>query len=127
MSTDRTDTFGSIAVVGATGAVGREALAILELRGIAASRITALASPRSAGSTIPYAGGPLRVESLDDFDFRAIDAAPFCAPSGVARAPAPRAVEAGALVVDNSSAFPPRPPRWWAPGSTRRAPPPPIG
>lgn len=96
---------GSIALVGATGAVGREALSILESRGVAGARITALASPRSAGTTIPYAGGSLRVRSLDTFDFRGIDVAIFCATSGVAQTHAPRAVEAGALVVDNSSAF----------------------
>ncbi len=96
---------GSIAIVGATGAVGREALSILESRDVAATRITALASPRSAGTTIAYAGASLRVQSLDAFDFRGIDVAIFCATSAVARTHAPRAVDAGALVVDNSSAF----------------------
>lgn len=105
MSTELSSSLGSIAVVGATGAVGREALSILESGGVTATRITALASPRSAGTTLPYAGGSLRVQSLDAFDFRGIDVALFCATSGVARAHAPRAVEAGALVVDNSSAF----------------------
>ncbi|MCC6230256.1 MAG: aspartate-semialdehyde dehydrogenase [Phycisphaerales bacterium] len=96
---------GSIAIVGATGAVGRETLSILESRDVAATRITALASPRSAGTTLPYAGASLRVQSLDAFDFRGIDVAIFCATSAVARTHAPRAVDAGALVVDNSSAF----------------------
>lgn len=101
----RTDSLGSIAVIGATGAVGREALSILEARGVAPERITPLASSRSIGSAIPYARDTLHVRSLDDFDFRGTDVALFCATSGVARDHAPRAVEAGALVVDNSSAF----------------------
>ena len=93
-----------IAVVGATGAVGREALAILAERGHPADRVIALASARSAGDRLPYAGASVQVGALGD-DFPACDAALFCATADTARAHAPRAVAAGALVVDNSSAF----------------------
>lgn len=93
-----------IAVVGATGAVGREALAILAERGHPADRVIALASARSAGERLPYAVESVVVGAMGD-DFPACDAALFCASADIARSHAPRAVAAGALVVDNSSAF----------------------
>ncbi|MCC5824508.1 MAG: aspartate-semialdehyde dehydrogenase [Phycisphaerales bacterium] len=93
-----------VAVVGATGAVGREALSILAERGHPADRIIALASARSAGERLPYADAAVTVAALTD-DFPACDAALFCATADIARAHAPGAVAAGALVVDNSSAF----------------------
>ncbi len=96
--------FPLIAVVGATGAVGREALSILTERGHSAERVIALASARSAGERIPYAETWVGVQALTD-DFPACDAALLCATADIARAHAPHAVAAGALVVDNSSAF----------------------
>lgn len=93
------------AVVGATGVVGREVLAILEARGVPAANITALASARSVGTTIPYAGGVLTVGEATAGSFQGVDVAIFAASSAVARTLAPHAIEAGATVVDNSSAF----------------------
>lgn len=94
-----------IAVVGATGVVGREVLAILEARGVPADRLSALASARSVGAAIPYAGGALTVREATADSFAGVDVAIFAASSAVARTLAPHAVEAGATVVDNSSAF----------------------
>ncbi len=93
-----------IAVVGATGAVGREALSILADRGHPADRILALASVRSAGQSAPYGSGSVPVMPLAD-GFPSCDAALFCASAEVARRHIPAAVAAGAVVVDNSSAF----------------------
>ncbi|MBL8875775.1 MAG: aspartate-semialdehyde dehydrogenase [Phycisphaerae bacterium] len=94
-----------VVVVGATGAVGREALAILESRGHRADRIRAVASARSAGSTIPYAGSTIRVSEAGPASFAGARVALFCATSDIARTLAPAARAAGCAVVDNSSAF----------------------
>lgn len=94
-----------IAVVGATGAVGHEILDILADRGTPPSEIRPLASQRSAGKEVPYAGSSLRVEELDEDSFEAVDTALFSAGAGTARRFAPLAVDAGATVIDNSSAF----------------------
>ena len=98
-------TFERIAVVGATGAVGTEALAILSERGIPASRIVALASVRSVSSRLPYGSEGVMVQEAREDAFEGVDAAIFCATSGVSKALIPAALRAGALVVDNSSAF----------------------
>lgn len=106
--TSKTDNL-TVAVVGATGAVGRELLLVLAQRGFPAGRVVALASARSAGSVISIdtPTGPVAydVEELTPGAFQGVDVAFFCASSDVARELAPAAVEAGALVVDNSSAF----------------------
>jgi aspartate-semialdehyde dehydrogenase len=94
-----------VAVVGATGAVGREAMAILAARGHPADRVIALASARSAGERIAYSGTEVVVQALTDGPFPACDAALFCATADIARVHAPRAAAAGVLVVDNSSAY----------------------
>ncbi len=99
------DHFPRIAVVGATGAVGREALAILAQRGVAAERIAAFGSDRSAGVSIPYLDTTLTVRTLDDESARGHDLALFCADADTALRHAPRFAEHGALVIDNSSAF----------------------
>ena len=78
-----------IVVVGATGAVGREALAILEARGHRVDRIRAVASARSAGSTIPYAGGTLTISEAGSASFSDQKIALFCATSDIARSLAP--------------------------------------
>ncbi|HLO39624.1 MAG TPA: aspartate-semialdehyde dehydrogenase [Phycisphaerales bacterium] len=93
------------AVVGATGAVGREVLQILSSRGIHQSRVVALASENSVGTTIPYGDGKVEIEALGENSFATSDLAIFAASADVARRFAPAAVAAGALVVDNSSAF----------------------
>lgn len=94
-----------IAVVGATGAVGREVLSILHDRGVAASRVRALASARSAGTSAIYGGEALRVDPLNDAALTGAALAIFAADAAVARTFAPPAVARGVTVIDNSSAF----------------------
>lgn len=94
-----------IAIVGATGAVGREALTILEERGYPADRIIPLASARSAGSEIAYAGGSVTVRELSHEALAESRVAIFAATADIARAFAPRAAETGVICVDNSSAY----------------------
>ncbi|MCC7389137.1 MAG: aspartate-semialdehyde dehydrogenase [Phycisphaerales bacterium] len=94
-----------IAVVGATGAVGREVLTLLSARGLAPHRVRALASARSAGTAIPYGDTLLPVVELTADAFRGCAVAIFAADAQTARDFAPGAVDAGCLVVDNSSAF----------------------
>lgn len=96
---------GRVAVVGATGAVGREALRILEARGHPASALVAVASARSAGAGLSYAGAEIEVEELGPGALEGVDVALFCADAATARRHAPDAARAGAMVVDNSSAF----------------------
>lgn len=95
----------SIAVVGATGAVGREMLEVLEQRKFAHGPIKLLASARSAGTTIPYRGEPVAVEAMTDTALRGVDIALFSAGSGISKQFGMAAVEGGMIVVDNSSAF----------------------
>src|SRR6266571_4611557 len=95
----------NIAVVGATGMVGQEMLRILAQRGVRAKRVKALASERSAGLEMPYDGARIPIDVLDENVFEGVDLALFMAGSDVALRYAPIAVEAGALVVDNSSAW----------------------
>jgi aspartate-semialdehyde dehydrogenase len=95
----------SVAVVGATGAVGREMLAVLEQRKFPHAGIRLFASPRSAGTTITYRGEPLKVEALADGCLRGADIALFSAGSGISKQIAKKAVADGTTVVDNSSAF----------------------
>ena len=95
----------SIAIVGATGAVGVELLRCIEARGMATSRVRLLASARSAGRTMAFNGEMLTVETLDEHSFDGIDIALFSAGSGISKRYADIAVKAGAIVVDNSSAF----------------------
>lgn len=96
---------GRVVVVGATGAVGREAIAILESRGHPAGELRLVASARSAGQRVAYAGTELEVEAIGPGVFEGARAALFCADAETARRWAPEAVRAGAVVVDNSSAF----------------------
>src|SRR5690606_38626396 len=87
------------------GAVGAELLDILAARGVAASRLRILASPRSAGTRVAYNGGELTVEAVGPHSFDGVDIALFSAGASVSREWTPVAVEAGARVIDNSSAF----------------------
>lgn len=93
------------AVVGATGLVGRVVLSILEERGVSAGRVRLLASDRSAGDVMRFAGKEIVIESVEGALFAGVDTAIFCASAEVARMYAPRAIEDGALVIDNSFAF----------------------
>ena len=95
----------SVAIVGATGAVGVELLRCLEARGFPVSHLRLLASPRSAGRTMMFHDTPIAVEPLGDDSFDGIDLALFSAGASVSKRYAPVAVRAGAIVVDNSSAF----------------------
>ena len=95
----------NVAVVGATGLVGRKMLQVLAERAFPVASARALASGRSAGSTVPFAGGEIPVAELTPGSFRGIDIALFSAGAAVSREYAPYAVGAGALVIDNSSAF----------------------
>ncbi|MHC4234562.1 MAG: aspartate-semialdehyde dehydrogenase [Planctomycetota bacterium] len=97
--------FEHVAIVGATGAVGREFLDLLSHRGFAAQEITLLASKRSAGTRVDLGGTRHTVAELDGDSFRDVDLAFFSAGAGISREYAPVAVESGAVVVDNSSAF----------------------
>lgn len=95
----------SVAVVGATGAVGRTMLSVLERLSFPASSLRLAASERSAGITIDTYLGPVEVEDLATFDPTGIDIALFSAGGDRSRRHARRFADAGALVVDNSSAF----------------------
>jgi aspartate-semialdehyde dehydrogenase len=95
----------TLAVVGATGAVGREMLATLERRAFRVDRLRLMASERSAGSTVETAWGSVVVEDLGDADPAGLDVALFSAGAERSRLHARRFAAAGALVVDNSSAW----------------------
>ena len=95
----------AVGVVGASGAVGAELLAVMEQRGFTVRELRLLASPRSAGKQLSFAGETHTVQELGDDSFRGLDLVLFSAGSGTAREHAPRAVSSGAVVVDNSSAF----------------------
>ncbi len=95
----------SVAVVGATGAVGRCMLEVLSERQIPISRCVALASARSEGEFVPFGDDSLMVENVSTFDFQGIDVALFSAGSQVASEFAPKATAVGAWVIDNSSCF----------------------
>jgi aspartate-semialdehyde dehydrogenase len=94
-----------VAVVGATGAVGREMLNILAERNFPADEIIPLASERSAGATVDFAGKKLTVKDLAKFDFKGIDIGLFSPGAKVSAVHAPRAAAAGAVVIDNTSQF----------------------
>jgi aspartate-semialdehyde dehydrogenase len=94
-----------IAVVGASGAVGEVMLSILAERGHREDRVTALASERSAGQDVDFGITQLTVENLAEFDFSEVDYALFSAGGSVSKEFAPRAAAAGAIVIDNTSAF----------------------
>lgn len=94
-----------VAIVGATGAVGQEFRAVLEQRCFPAQSYRLLASPRSAGQKLEWAGRTLAVEALGPRSFDGVDVALFSAGGAISREFGPVARDAGALVVDNSSAF----------------------
>jgi aspartate-semialdehyde dehydrogenase len=95
----------NVAIVGATGAVGREFVGCIEARGLPLNSLKLLASARSAGKTQGFRGQELVVEELTEDAFKGVDIALFSAGSGISKQFAPAAVKAGAVVVDNSSAF----------------------
>ena len=95
----------SIAIVGATGAVGEVMLSILAERGYREDQVTALASEKSAGQDVEFGNVRLTVEDLATFDFSSTDYALFSAGGSVSEEFAPRAAATGAIVIDNTSAF----------------------
>jgi aspartate-semialdehyde dehydrogenase len=94
-----------VAIVGATGAVGRELLGVLERRRFPLAELRLYASPRSAGTVLPFCGQEIAVAALSEESFTGVDLALFSAGSRTAREFAPIAVCNGAVVIDNSSAF----------------------
>ncbi len=96
----------TIAIVGATGNVGREVMNILADRNFPAKKIHALASDKSAGREVSYGEDKiLKIEALSKFDFKGVDIVFSAAGSGVSKEFAPRAADAGAVVIDKTSLF----------------------
>jgi aspartate-semialdehyde dehydrogenase len=95
----------SVAVVGATGAVGSELLKILEERRFPIGELRLFASERTAGALIDLERGEVRVDLLDPEGFAGVDLAFFCAGGAISAEYAPIAVDAGAVVIDKSSYF----------------------
>ena len=91
----------NVAVVGATGVVGREMIAILEERAFPTAKLKPLASARARGTAIRFHNANLAVEELTHASFEGIDIALFSAGSTVSREFAPLAAHAGAVVIDN--------------------------
>ncbi len=94
-----------VAVVGATGAVGETMLSILAERNFPVGKVYALASSRSAGKKVPFGDTYLTVEALDDFDFSKAQIGLFSAGASLSEIYAPKAAEAGCVVIDNTSQF----------------------
>jgi aspartate-semialdehyde dehydrogenase len=95
----------TLAIVGATGQVGVAMRSILAERDFPADRVRFFASARSAGKTLPFRGEEIVVEDADTADLSGIDIALFSAGATTSRVQVPRFAEAGAVVIDNSSAF----------------------
>lgn len=94
-----------VAVVGATGLVGQTMIEILEQREFPVGNLHALASERSVGKTVEFRGKHIKVQALESFDFAGVDIGLFSAGAGVSAEHAPRAGEAGCIVIDNTSCF----------------------
>jgi aspartate-semialdehyde dehydrogenase len=94
-----------VAIVGATGAVGREMLAILDARAFPVSRLRLFASPRSVGLKIPFRGSEIACEALEHGVPSDVDLALFSAGKSISLEWAPKFRALGSLVIDNSSAF----------------------
>ena len=94
-----------VAVVGATGNVGRVMLEILAERGFPADEVHAIASRRSLGTEVSYGDEILKCQDLEQFDFSKVDFVLMSAGSGVSKEWAPRIGKAGAIVIDNSSCW----------------------
>src|SRR5471032_1400736 len=94
-----------IAVVGATGNVGREMLNVLIQRQFPISEVVALASSRSIGTEVSFGDGVLKVKALEYYDFKGTDIALMSAGSAIAKEWAPKIAAQGCIVIDNSSAW----------------------
>jgi aspartate-semialdehyde dehydrogenase len=95
----------NVAVLGATGAVGETMLRILAERDFPAERVYALASARSAGKTVPFKDGQLTIEDAEGFDFSQVQIGLFSAGGAISAEFAPRAAQAGCVVIDNTSQY----------------------
>ena len=95
----------NVAILGATGAVGEEMLKILEQRDFPVGRLVLLASPRSAGRQYTFKGARIAVEEVKESSFAGIDLVLSSAGGAVSKQFAPHAVKAGAVVIDNTSAY----------------------
>jgi len=95
----------NVAILGATGAVGKELLELLAERDFPLKNLKLLASPRSAGSKIVFRGQEITVEAVSDRAFEGVDILLASAGGSTSKEWAPKAVAAGAVVIDNSSAF----------------------
>jgi aspartate-semialdehyde dehydrogenase len=94
-----------VAIVGATGAVGAELIQLLDQREFPLRGLKLLASPKSAGKVLKFKGEEIPVEAITNDSFRSVDIALFSAGAATSREYAQQAVSAGAVVIDNSSAF----------------------
>lgn len=95
----------NVAIVGATGNVGQEILAVLEERLFPVHTVYALASRQSIGREVSFGDKTLKCQDLETFDFSNVDIALFAAGGAIAKEWAPKAAKAGAMVIDNSSHF----------------------
>ncbi len=95
----------NVAILGATGAVGQTMIKVLEERNFPINELKLLASPRSAGKELEYMGLKYKVEPVSEKAFEGVDIALFSAGGSRSKEWAPKAVEKGAIVIDNSSAF----------------------
>ena len=95
----------TVAVLGATGAVGQEMMKILEERNFPVGKLVPLASARSAGKTLKFKGGDVTIQEACDTAFEGVDIVLGAAENDIAQKFAPAIVKAGAVFVDNSSAF----------------------
>jgi aspartate-semialdehyde dehydrogenase len=94
-----------VAIVGVTGAVGTELLQLLEQREFPVGKLKLLASAKSAGKVLKFKGEELPIETLSEDSFKGVDVALFSAGGDTSKEYAKHAVQAGAVVIDNSSAF----------------------
>ena len=94
-----------VAVVGATGNVGREMLSILVERQFPISEVVALASTRSVGTEVSFGDGTLKVKALDYYDFKGTDICLMSAGGAISKEWSPKIAAQGCLVIDNSSAW----------------------
>jgi len=95
----------TVAVVGATGLVGRTMITVLEELNFPVEHLVPLASARSAGMEVPFKGKPVKVQTLTSESFAGVDFALFSAGASVSKEFGPKAVVQGSIVIDNSSAF----------------------
>src|SRR5580700_491498 len=94
-----------VAVVGATGNVGREMLGVLVERAFPASEVVALASSRSVGTEVSFGDGILKIKALEHYDFKGTDIVLMSAGSTVSKTWSPKIAAQGAIVIDNSSCW----------------------